>query len=162
MPLPMRRHWRRCSAGGEQGIGVPRCAPRAFPSNMLSDTRPIGHNDRPRGSPETGEVLLPCGIPSRGRNRNGAFPTLRRNVASRQAARRQPPAVRVLAVKLLAAAAGPVWLEIRPRSGMPAILSCGPKRAKGGLDPRLRSHSRLSRPCVLVLFGPPYPPTIHP
>lgn len=123
MPLPMRRHWRRCSAGGKQGIGVPRRAPRAFASNMLSDSRPIGHNDRPRGSSETGEVLLPCGIPLRGRNRNDAFRTPRQNIGSLQAARQQPPAVRVMNVKLLAsAAAGPLWLEIRPRSRMPAIL----------------------------------------
>ena len=98
---------------------------------------------------------MPCGIPLRGGNRDGALRTLRRNIASLQAARRQPPPVRVLAVKLLAAgAAGPVWLEIRPRSGMPAILSCGPSRARGGLDPRLRSHSRLSLADAMLLLGP--------
>ena len=128
----MRRSWRRCLAGGEQGTGVPRHAPRAFPSNMLSDSRPIRHNDRPRGSPETGEGRLPCGIPLRGGNRNGALRTLRRKIASLQAARRRPPAVRVLAVKLLAAgAAGPVWLEIRPRSGMAAILIWRPEPCRG-------------------------------
>ena len=162
MPLPMRRNWRRCSAGGEQGTGVPRRAPRAFPFNMLSDSRPIRHKDRPRGSPESGEGQLPCGTPLRGGIRNGALRTLRRNIASLQAARRQPPAVRVLAVKLLAAgAAGPVWLEIRPRSGMPAILFGGPSRARGGLDPRLRSHSRLSLADAMLLFGPLDQPRIY-